>query len=228
MRSLGSREKLSLPSAKPVPSVSLPEIPNTYHPAKLALAVPIMPESQAAFSHPNPLSPSLQSSPLLSPGEWSQLSPFCTPPLTTSSEFSIESTDSLSSATSSPRPRSSTMCPSRHHSCRQCNRTAALATLEGKVQRRKSSRHSDNCISMVDDDESVICSRGEKMSSARARRGSGNTDVVDDDERRQSSFIRLRNRVDSYLASISSFVDFKEDAELAASKSHRSFIELGP
>lgn len=212
MRSLGAREQLSLPLPKPAPSASLPELPSRPRPSKLMLtfsAHRTAPQADNQVLSPDNVafSPSLESSPMLSPGKsrsWFPLSPSSTPPLTTASEFSVESSNSAISP--------SIPFPTLHHrASRQRNHSAALAALEGKSPSRPThSRRSSNFISLTDEEESGICSRDEEQSWKRPCKASEDAEEYTD-VRRNSSFMRLRSRVDSYLASISftSFIDLQ-------------------
>lgn len=165
----GSRETLSLPSPKPAPSTTLPDVPIARHrrrPSNLTLTFSAcFPEAaayvsaplchRATHSEPAILSPPLRSSPILSPGEGCSYFAFSptlsappTPPLTSDSGVEF-------CAAASTSPRAAPSCRSVASSnTRQRNRSAALAALEGRARRRAASiKRPRNFMSMSDDED---------------------------------------------------------------------------
>ncbi|GJE93289.1 hypothetical protein PsYK624_094480 [Phanerochaete sordida] len=166
----GSRETLSLPSPKPAPSTTLPEVPIARHrrrPSNLTLTFSAcFPEAaacvsapayhRATHSEPAILSPPLRSSPILSPGEgrsyWAfspTLSTPSTPPLTNDSGLEFAMGPAYTHKVS-PSFRSVASINTR-----QRNRSAALAALEGRSpgRRRPSIKRPRNFMSMSDDED---------------------------------------------------------------------------
>ncbi|PSR74079.1 hypothetical protein PHLCEN_2v10151 [Hermanssonia centrifuga] len=167
-----SRETLHLPSRKPAPSTSLPEVPtqNTRsRPSNLTLVFPAVPSASPSYhrsthSAPSILSPSLNSS-SDSPSEAHSFFAFSptmstppTPPPTCTRPDSFVMPEPLSapayvgsSLRAAPSYRSTASVNTR-----QRERSAALAALEGRAARRcraSSVKRPRNFMSMSDDED---------------------------------------------------------------------------
>ncbi|TBU30067.1 hypothetical protein BD311DRAFT_777051 [Dichomitus squalens] len=167
-----SRE--GLPGAKPVPSSQPPAAPLRKRPTDLSITLstclsPLMSSGssslhRSAYSEPAVLSPI---SPLLSPIERSYFA-FSPPTSPSAMQTSFTSAEAPHSAPAAvplqPRPSMRSTVSFR---TRQVNRSAALAALEGRAERkaRRGSRPS-NFMSMSDDEDDVDLDDSEGPSSA--------------------------------------------------------------
>ncbi|KAI1784675.1 hypothetical protein LXA43DRAFT_1066554 [Ganoderma leucocontextum] len=156
-----SRE--GLPGVKPVPSSQLPAVPLRKRPADLSITFstslsPLTSSGssslhRSAYSEPSILS---SISPLLSPIERSYLafSPLTSPSAMQTSHPSVEALRSAPAAIplqAGPSFRSTASVKTR-----QVNRSAALAALEGRVERQARHRsRPSNFMSMSDDEDDV-------------------------------------------------------------------------
>lgn len=251
-----SRE--GLPGVKPVPSSQLPAVPRRKRPADLSITFstclsPLASSGssslhRSAYSEPSILSPI---SPLLSPIERSYFA-FSPPPSPSATQMSYSSVqDGLRSAPATlplqarPSVRSTVSVRTR-----QVNRSAALAALEGRVERKARHRsRPSNFMSMSDDEDDVDLDESDGPSPVTPMSAPIVTpiqptllEVLQEEEdvvvpqrvgaapKRISSVPgsktgrSRRGTLESLLSPLANFIDFGDND--GAARSWRSFVEI--